>query len=36
MAQRKEMMCLYPAGFSLEGGASLGNEEEARLKNAAR
>ena len=29
MPQRKEMMCVYPAGSSLEGVASPGKEEEA-------
>lgn len=28
MPWKKEMMCVHAAGFSLEGGASPGNEEE--------
>lgn len=26
------MMCVYPAGFSLEGGASPGDEEEEKAE----
>lgn len=28
MPQRKEKMCVYPAGFSLENGTSPGDDDE--------